>query len=99
VDSASLVPAVSEDIPSPSSEAPEPGEVSEDEISPFDKRVNNLMAMIAEDPSVRDRVLCELYVTIAEFSDEFRAMQAQINSVGPAGFMKMIFGRRGKEEE
>lgn len=63
----------------------------------FEGRVTRLLEMIAEDPAVRDRVLVELYVTVAEFSDSFRAMQTQMESMGPTGFMRMIFGRGGKE--
>lgn len=80
-------------------DSPEPGE--DTESSPgdeFEKRVSILMGMIEDDSSVRDRMLCELYVTVSEFSTSFRGFEAQMAKMGPAGFLKAMLGRGGKNE-
>lgn len=73
------------------------GEISTEEISPFEARVRTLMGMIADDPSIRDRILCELYVTVSEFGDSFRQFESQMNTLGPAGLLKAMMGGRGKK--
>ncbi len=90
----SLPPVVVESLP-PST--PEAGEVSDVETSPdqteFDNRVAAILSMIQDDPALRDRILVELYVTIAEFKSEFSAMQEHISKAGPGGLIKMLMGR------
>jgi uncharacterized coiled-coil protein SlyX len=62
------------------------------EANEFEERVSRLLAMIEADPSVRDRVLVELYVTIAEFKLQIDQMQAEFAALGPKGIFKMMRG-------
>ena len=66
----------------------------EDESEPsFEDRVERLMSMIQTDASVRDRMLCEIYVA---FTDMDRAMRAMMESGGPMKMMmNMMKGGRG----
>lgn len=77
----------------------ESGEVSPAEVTDgfdqdaFNTRVQSLMELIAEDPANRDRMLCEVYVTVAEFHQSFREMQNQVAQIGPKGMLKALLGR------
>jgi hypothetical protein len=48
--------------------------------------------MIQDDPAIRDRVLVELYVTIAEFKLQLDLMQQEFATLGPKGIFKMMRG-------
>lgn len=61
----------------------------------FQERVDRLVGMIGDDPSIRDRMIAETYVTIAEFSETLREMQAAMGSMGPAGFMRAMMSGGG----
>lgn len=58
--------------------------------APFEDRVDALMAKIAEDPTVRDRMMCELYIFISDFDTFTRTMAA---NGGPMAMLKMVMGR------
>lgn len=58
----------------------------------FKERVDRILEMIQADPAVRDRVLVELYVTIAEFKLQVDQMQAEFAALGPKGIFKMMRG-------
>ena len=66
---------------------------SDEQEDEFQARVDRILEMIAEDPAVKDRVLVEVYVTIAEFSAQFQEMQAGIAQMGPRAFFKTMFGK------
>lgn len=68
--------------------APESEETTDD----FKERVDRILEMIQADPAVRDRVLVELYVTIAEFKLQLDVMQAEFAALGPKGIFKMMRG-------
>ena len=59
----------------------------------FDTRVNRLLGMIAEDPSLRDRMLTEMYVTLSEFQAQFAEMQDNMEKIGPRALFKSMFGK------
>lgn len=40
----------------------------------FEERVNRLMQMIATDPAVRDRMMCEMYIAFTDFERMTRTM-------------------------
>lgn len=63
---------------------------AEVEESTFENRVEKLMAQIAEDPTVRDRMMCELYIFISDFDTFTRTMAA---NGGPMAMLKMVMGR------
>lgn len=75
------------------SETPDDFEAEEtqSDTDAFQERVNRLVGMIAHDPAIRDRMIAETYVTIAEFSESLREMQASMGSMGPAAFMRSMF--------
>ena len=81
------LPAV---VPPPASEAE--GETVQEEEDEFQARVNRLLEMVDEDPRVRDRMLAEVYVTVAEFQAQFRAMQEDVQRMGPRAVLKSMFG-------
>lgn len=75
-------------------------EVSSTESPPLDKedferRVNNLVEMMREDPNVRDRVLAEIYVNMASAEMGIRGVFEAIQNGGMAGLMKGAFKRGG----
>lgn len=63
---------------------PEPEDVQEPD---FETRVNKLMAMIAEDGNVRDRMLCEIYIAFTDFEQMTRTMA--LNG-GPMAMIKAM---------
>lgn len=65
----------------------------ENEENTFEERVSRILKMIEEDPSVRDRVLVELYVTIAEAKAQFDQMQAEFENLGPKAIFQMMRGK------
>lgn len=69
-----------------------PPEETEKPTDEFEERVSRLLEMIQADPAVRDRVLVELYVTIAEFKLQLDVMQAEFAALGPKGIFKMMRG-------
>jgi hypothetical protein len=69
------------------------GETVEEENDEFQERVNRLLELLAEDPSVRDRMIAEIYVTVAEFQAGFREMQENVSKMGPRAFFKSMFGK------
>lgn len=72
------------------------GEIVAPEGDPeYDQRVARLLGMIEQDPTVRDRMICEMYVTLAEFSEQIRGAQAMMSEVGPRAFISAMFGRGG----
>ena len=75
-------------VSSPGADAP-----GEDIADEFESRVSRLCEMMQEDPAVRDRMLAEVYVTISEFSESFRAFQSQMTAMGPKAFLSMLTGR------
>lgn len=81
------------EVPSVVSAPPAGGgaDATEDE-NEFETRVSRLLEMIETDPKIRDRVLVELYVTVAEFKAEFDAMADQFQDLGPKAIFKMMRG-------
>lgn len=69
--------------------APETEDQPTDE---FKERVDRILELIADDPKVRDRVLVELYVTVAEFKLQLDVMQAEFENLGPKAIFKMMRG-------
>lgn len=65
---------------------------AEEETNEFEERVARLLKMIQDDPAIRDRVLVELYVTIAEFKLQLDLMQQEFATLGPKGIFKMMRG-------
>lgn len=67
-------------------------EVSEviDPEPSFEERVEKLMGRIAEDDSVRDRMLCEIYVAFTDFERMTRTMAA---NGGPIAMLKAMMGK------
>lgn len=60
------------------------------EVEPtFEERVSKLMGMIAEDDSVRDRMLCEIYIAFTDFERMTRTMAA---NGGPIAMLKAVMG-------
>lgn len=85
------------DTPPPATDdTPGEGVAAEEE---YTARVLRIMALIEADPTMRDRVLCEIYVTLAEFSEQFRTMEAQMKNMGPGGILKMLRGKGMPSEE
>lgn len=75
-------------------------EISSTEAPPqdkeeFDQRVERLMAMMEDDPKVRDRLLAETYVNIASAEMGIRQMAEAVQKQGIAGLMKGAFSRGG----
>lgn len=60
----------------------------------FERRVTNLLELMQNDPSVRDRVLAEIYVNMASAEMGIRGVFESIQTGGMAGMMKGVF-RRG----
>lgn len=75
------------------------GEVVEEPADVFEQRVTRIQEMMAEDPAIRDRVLSEMYVTLAEFSEKFREMEMHMAKLGPGALLKMMTGRGGMPME
>ncbi len=67
-------------------------EVEENE-NEFETRVSRILSMIEDDPKVRDRVLVELYVTVAEFKAQLDLMQAEFENLGPKAIFQMMRGK------
>ena len=61
----------------------------------FNQRVERLMAMMEDDPKVRDRLLAETYVNIASAEMGIRQMAEAVQKQGIAGLMKGAFSRGG----
>jgi len=61
----------------------------------FERRVNKLVEMMQEDPSVRDRIIAETYVNIASAEIGIRGVFEAIQQGGMAGLMKGAFRRGG----
>lgn len=59
----------------------------------FEVRVSHILKMIEDDPPVRDRVLVELYVTVAEFKAQLDEMQAEFENLGPKAIFNMMRGK------
>lgn len=68
---------------------PDPPQNAED----FNRRVENLMLMMADDPSVRDRILAEIYVNIGSAEMGIRGVFEMIQTQGIGGFMRGAFKR------
>jgi hypothetical protein len=66
------------------------GEAVEPSEMPFEIRVDRLMGMIQEDSSVRDRMLCEMYIAFTDF-ERFTRTMAQ--NGGPMAMLKAMMGR------
>lgn len=62
-------------------------------VDAFEERISRLLEMVEENPAIRDRMLCEMYVTISEFSESFRMIQAQMQAMGPKAMLSMLTGR------
>lgn len=69
---------------------------SPNDIEQFNARVDRLLEMIAEDPTVRDRMLAELYINFANVELMFRQITQTLQEVGPAGLFKSMMGRKGR---
>ena len=87
-ESPELLPEV---IPPPASEAGE--DAPSEDNKEFEERVSRLLELVAEDSGVRDRMLAEMYVTIAEFQASFREMQDNVQKMGPRAMFKSMFGK------
>lgn len=66
------------------------GEVVDPTELPFDERVNRLLTMMRDDPGVRDRMLCEIYIG---FTDMERGMRTMMQNGGPVAMLKAMMGR------
>lgn len=66
------------------------GVAIEIEENPFQERVDRLMSMMSEDDSIRDRLLCEVYINISEFVEKLNEIDDQMRKIGPAGMMRII---------
>ena len=75
----------------------EPPEIVDGEVIPvdFEQRVQRLMGMIETDSTVRDRMLCEIYIG---FSDMDRAMRTVALNGGPFKMLRAMMGKGGKED-
>jgi hypothetical protein len=78
----------------------EPVEETEDEaLKEFKESVEFLMQKIRDDPEIRDRLICETYVNIANMETAIRNTFTMFqNEGGPMAMMKMLFGRKGKND-
>lgn len=76
---------------SPSAGVPD----SQDE---FTRRVEKLMEIMAEDPAVRDRIIAETYVNIAQIETAVRGTVEMIQREGLGAILKSGMKRkRGKD--
>lgn len=66
-----------------------------DDNAAYNERVAKLMAMIETDPTIRDRMLCEIYIALADFDKMARTMA--LNG-GPIKMLKLMM-RGGKPSE
>lgn len=68
------------------------GEVIPDD---YQARVERLLGMIENDPAVRDRMLCEIYIGFMEMD---RAMRSVALNGGPMAMLKALMGRGNNGE-
>lgn len=61
----------------------------------FERRRNALVEKMANDPVVRDKILAEIYLNIANMEMALRGMFETVQSQGFAGMLKSMIGRRG----
>lgn len=80
---------------SPPEETPSEETVSLHTTEEFQARVTRLMEMMESDPKVRDRLLAEIYVNIAQAEMGIRGMFEAMQSQGALGLMKGAFRRGG----
>lgn len=83
------------------SSAPDPPEVRAlaaygERDASFEETVDKLLAMIADDPSVRDRMIVETYVNLAQIEMGVRGAMTMIQTEGMAGMMRGVFSRKGR---
>lgn len=76
-------------------ETPEKTEVSLQTKEEFESRVEKLCQLMDGDPTVRDRLLAEMYVNMANAEMGIRGVFEMIQSQGISGMMRGAF-RRGK---
>jgi hypothetical protein len=73
-------------------------EIAEDEaLEEFKTQVNFLMDKIREDPEIRDRLICETYVNIANMETAIRSTFAMFQEQGIGSMFKAMLGRGKKE--
>lgn len=72
----------------------DPGPV--DELAEFEHKVTALVNMMHEDPEVRDRIIAETYVNIANTELHFRRIMAMMQEQGLGSMMRGMF-KRGKD--
>lgn len=69
-------------------------------LKEFKAQVDFLMGKIGEDPDIRDRLICETYVNIANMETAIRSTFAMFqNEGGMGGMLKMLMGRGKKVKE
>lgn len=79
-------------------EGPSPSIVVPDPQAEFTRRVEMLMEMMAEDPAVRDRIIAETYVNIAQIETSVRGTVEMIQREGLGAILKSGMKRkRGKD--
>lgn len=61
----------------------------------FERRVTNLMQLMADDSAIRDRVLAEIYVNIASAEQGIRGVFEMVQQGGMAGIARGMFRRKG----
>lgn len=70
---------------------PETMEVIEPERT-FEEKVEHLVALQIEDPTVSARMLAEIYIFVNEFE---RAQRTMMEAGGPMAMLKMFMGGKG----
>jgi len=65
----------------------------------FKEQVDFLMMKIGEDPDVRDRIICETYVNIANIETAIRGTFQMFQDQGMASIFKSMFGRGKKVKD
>lgn len=68
-----------------------------DERAEFERKVTTLVQMMGDDPEVRDRIIAEIYVNIANTELHFRRMITLLQEQGLGTMMRGMFKRGGKE--
>lgn len=67
-----------------------------DERAEFERKVTALVQMMGDDPEVRDRIIAEMYVNIANTELHFRRILTLMQEQGLGSMMRGMF-KRGKD--
>lgn len=68
-----------------------------DERAEFERKVSALVIMMNDDPEVRDRIIAEIYVNMANTELHFRRMITLLQEQGLGSMMRGMFSRKGKD--